>query len=157
MRDVAAQRCVATSLRHRRYYESSSDHAQSLRLVDSPANGPFACLSRQVEVSLIIDCISETSSSRYEANVASLPSRLEERLREHAQLVGETRNRNLDELPHHPVVRSHPEQAGNRLVGAQKRRWGETLSTCIASFCTNLFGETRVRCIVYRCNKQIRG
>ena len=157
MRDVAAQRCVATWLRYRDNHESSSDPTQSLILVDSPANGAFACLSRQIDVSPIIDCISGTSSVGYGANVASLPSRLDESRREYAQVVGETRNRHLDALAHRFIVGSHPEQTGNQPVGAQKRRWGETLSTCIASFCTNIFGESRVRCIVNRCNKQIRG
>lgn len=39
----------------------------------------------------------------------------------------------------------------------RKRRWGDTLTTCIASHCNSLNGKYRVDCIINKCDKQRRG
>ena len=39
----------------------------------------------------------------------------------------------------------------------RKRRWGDPLITCIASYCNSLQGKTRVDCIINMCDKQRRG
>lgn len=38
----------------------------------------------------------------------------------------------------------------------RKRRWGDTLTTCIASYCNSLGGVKRVDCIINKCDKQRR-
>ena len=36
----------------------------------------------------------------------------------------------------------------------QKRRWGDTISSCIQSKCSSFFGTTRVGCIVQHCQRK---
>jgi len=164
MRDATVQRCMGNLLWRRKFAPNTRrSPSQNLPLLYTSAYDVSMCLERRIDVARIIDCLSEVNI-HYERN--NLRSRLFKRLRALSGDVTRMFNRQVKrrplantmelKLPNRAVNRRF-KLTSDRHIWFQKRRWGETLSTCITSYCTDLFGESRVRCIVHRCNKQIRG
>ncbi|KAI0208768.1 hypothetical protein LSAT2_006564, partial [Lamellibrachia satsuma] len=161
MRDVTAQRCKESLLRDRKFAASSNLLLRNLPLVYKSAHDVIVCLEHRY-VARTIDCLSKANNIRHKGKNTNLPSRLFEPIVEQrddtARLFHrEMKRRHLANILANRAVNSRSKLAGERPIWYQKRRWGETLTTCITSFCMHLFGVNRVRCIVHWCNKQIRG